>query len=129
MMPYERLNAWQACMTLWVEIYRTTEAWPRREWYGLAAQIRKAALSAGSNIAEGASKRGVREMARFTDIAVGSLAEVSHQLLAARAVGILPEVDYRRLAEIQQGAGRLTSGLLRGLRRRIKRESEGRIVG
>ena len=59
-------------------------------------------------------------MARFTDIATGSLAEVSHQLLAARAVGILTEEEYQRLLAVQQSAGKLTSLLLAGLRRRAR---------
>lgn len=122
MMPYERNKAWQACMTLWVEVYRVTEHWPKREWYGLAAQIRKAALSAGSNIAEGTAKRGTREMARYVDIALGSLSEVSHQLRAARAVGILAEEEFSRLCATHQSAGKLTWLLQASLRKRCRAE-------
>jgi four helix bundle protein len=122
MMPYESLKAWQASMSLWVEIFRATEHWPKREWYGLAAQIRKAALSAGSNIAEGTGKRGPREMARYLDIALGSLSEVSHQLRAARAVGMLDEAEFERLSALQQSAGKLTWLLLASLRKRCSNQ-------
>jgi four helix bundle protein len=103
-------------MDLWVAIYRETEDWPKREWYGLASQIRRAALSAGANIAEGSAKRGSREFSRFLDIARGSLTEVSHLLIAARAVGLLDEAALARLFELQASAARLTWLLLRRVR-------------
>jgi len=124
MAPHERLHAWRACLRLWVEIYRVTERWPRREWYGLAAQIRRAALSSGSNIAEGMAKRGTREMAPFVDIAFGSVTEVSYQLLAAKAVGILSEAEYLRLSAIQASAGKLTWRLLESLRKRARSDTQ-----
>jgi four helix bundle protein len=111
-------------MDLWVAIYRSTERWPKREWYGLAAQIRDAANSAGSNLAEGIAKRGLREMGRRANIALGSLTEVAHQLCAANKVGMLSDQEYSNLIKVQQRAARLTWLLIRGIYRRLN--SDGR---
>jgi four helix bundle protein len=77
MMPYEKFEAWQVAHELALEIYRVTDKWPKEERFGLTIQLRRAALSAPTNIAEGAAKRGNREFRRFLDIALGSLSEVS----------------------------------------------------
>ena len=107
-------------MDLYVEVYRATEHWPKREWYGLAAQVRGATLSAGSNLAEGVAKRGQRELARYVNIALGSLSEVSHQLRAAHAIGILTREEFDRLSAAHQKAGRLTWLLYAGIKRRLQ---------
>jgi len=69
MMPYEKFEAWKVTHELALEVHRITDEWPVCERYGLTAQIRRAALSAPTNIAEGASKRGSREFRRYLDIA------------------------------------------------------------
>src|SRR5262245_51099239 len=119
MMPFEKLKAWAACHALWIEIYFATNKWPTTERYGLAAQIKRAALSAGANIVEGVARRGPRDCARHFNIAVGSLAEVAYMLIAARDVRILQEAEYIRLSLKQQEAGRLTMALYRGLQKTI----------
>ena len=74
MMPYERLEAWQCCHKLAVEVYLTTkQKFPPEERFGLTSQMRRAAYSASTNIAEGVCKRGQREFRRYLDIAIGSL--------------------------------------------------------
>lgn len=122
MMPYEKLSAWAACHDLYLTIYRVSESWPSHERYGLTAQVRRAALSVGSNIAEGVSKRSPAEFARFLDMSLGSLSEVSYQLRAARDLGILREGEYSLLVEKQQEAGRLTWGLYAATRRRATKQ-------
>lgn len=76
MMPYERFEAWKVSHELAVEIYKVTDCWPTCERYQLTSQLRRAALSAPTNIAEGSSKRGRLEFRRYLDIARGSLGEV-----------------------------------------------------
>ena len=80
MIPYERFDSWKLSHKLALAIYRVSEQWPINERYGLTAQIRRAALSAPTNIAEGSAKRGAREFRRYLDIALGSLSEVSYLL-------------------------------------------------
>jgi four helix bundle protein len=105
MVPYERFDAWKIAHQLALEVYEVTERWPTNERYGLTAQIRRAAISAPTNIAEGAAKRGPRELRRYLDIALGSLSEVSYLLRFTRDRGILNDdhphprlPPYRRTA-------------------------------
>ena len=116
MMPYERIKAWEACHALWIAIYRATLSWPASERYGITAQIKRAALSPGANIAEGVAKRGPRDCARHVSIAIGSLAEVAYLLRAARDVEIINRDQHDYLLSIQQTAGRLTMLFYKGLR-------------
>ena len=81
------LILWQKAVDLAVEVYRISGAFPRSEVYGLAQQLRRAAVSIPSNIAEGAARRTTREFIAFLHIARGSLAEVETQLLIAQRVG------------------------------------------
>jgi four helix bundle protein len=117
MLPHQKLRAWQLCHELTLAIYRATESWPKEERYGLISQIRRAAVSAAANLAEGASKRGSGDFARFVDMALGSLAELAYLLLLAKELGLLQTEDYDRLDDLRTRAGGLTWRLVRGLRR------------
>jgi four helix bundle protein len=88
--------------------------------------LRRAALSAPANIAEGASKRGTREFRRFLDIALGSLAEVSYLLRFSRDYGLLSEESWLRLEAIRSEAGRLTWSLYYAVSRRSIESQEHR---
>jgi four helix bundle protein len=108
MVPYERFDAWKAAHQLALQVYKVTEGWPVNERYGLTIQIRRAALSAPTNIAEGSAKRGSREFRRYLDIALGSLSEVSYLLRFTRDRGILSDADFKALDKLRNQAGRLT---------------------
>ena len=89
------LLAWQEAMSLVELVYRVTAAFPRDELFGLTAQLRRAAVSVPSNIAEGAARNSSREFAHFLGITCGSLAEVETQLELGIRLGYLqkaPEV-------------------------------------
>ncbi len=107
MVPYERFDAWKAAHHLALQVYKVTDVWPANERYGLTAQIRRAALSAPTNIAEGSAKRGSREFRRYLDIALGSLSEVSYLLRFTRDRGILADADFKTLDALRNHAGRL----------------------
>lgn len=96
-MPYEKREAWRRCHELVLAVYPATNSWPRPELYGLTSQIRRAAVSAAANIAEGAAKRGPREFRRYLDISFGSLSEVSYLLRVARDLHYLTEQAYEAL--------------------------------
>jgi four helix bundle protein len=113
MMPYEKYEAWKVSHELALAIYRCTEEWPRRELYGLTAQVRKAALSVPTNIAEGSAKLGPRELRRYLDIALGSLAEISYLLRFSRDMGVLAQAEWQRLDTMRDQAGRLVWGWYR----------------
>jgi four helix bundle protein len=108
MIPYKRFDAWKVAHRLALEVYRITEAWPLQEKYGLTTQIRRAALSAPTNIAEGSAKRGSKELRRYLDIALGSLSEVSYLLRFTRDRGILAATDSILWTIFEIRAGKLT---------------------
>ena len=108
MMPYERFEAWQVAHRLALEIYRITDGWPKEERFGLTIQLRRAALSAPTNIAEGAAKRGNREFRRFLDIALGSLSEVSYLLRFSRDRELLTPESWLELETLRNRSGQLT---------------------
>ena len=83
------LLAWQESMKLVVMIYTDTKVFPRKEMFGLASQMRRAAVSIPSNIAEGAGRNTGREFAQFLGVACGSLAELDTQLELASRFGYL----------------------------------------
>ena len=117
MRAYERLDAWGRCHELTLAVYRATETFPKNELYGLTSQIRRAAVSAATNIAEGSAKRGPAEFARFLDIAVGSLNEVSYLLRLAHDLALLSPDAHSRLEAIRDEAGILTWRLFQAIRR------------
>jgi len=83
---YKELIAWRKAMDLVVEVYRVTRSFPGDELYGLTSQLRRAAVSVPSNIAEGQARYSRREFCHFLTIARGSLAEIETQVrIAARA--------------------------------------------
>src|SRR5215216_2592569 len=107
-MPYEKFKAWNVAHQLALEVYKVSEHWPPNERYQLTAQIRRAALSAPTNIAEGAAKRGTREFRRYLDISLGSLSELSYLLRFSRDCGILDEESFHDLDTLRNEAGTLT---------------------
>jgi four helix bundle protein len=112
--PHKRLLAWQRGMDLYVEIHRMTARFPREERY-LTGQIRGAALSAPSNVAEGAADPSRDHFRVFLGYAIRSLNEVDTQLEAARRVGLVSGDEAMRLTKLVDECLRLTYGLRRSL--------------
>jgi four helix bundle protein len=118
MMPYERWKAWEKSHELVLAIYQETKPWPSDERFGLIAQARRAAVSVTANLAEGSSRLGQRELRRFADISLGSVAELSCLLRIARDLGYLSASDWARLDELRNQAGKLVFGLARAMSKR-----------
>jgi four helix bundle protein len=95
---YRDLQVWQRAVELAVQIYRIRETFPKSEVYGLASQMRRAAVSIASNIAEGYG-RSESELARYLTIARGSLAELETQAEIAKRIGYFSNEDHIELAE------------------------------
>jgi four helix bundle protein len=102
---YRDLQVWQKAVELAVHIYRTTESFPKSEMYGLTNQMRRAAVSIASNIAEGHS-RSQAELSRYLTIARGSLSELETQLEIALRIKYLAEKDCAELSEEMSILGR-----------------------
>ena len=115
MLAHERLRAWKLCHEFALAVYRATERWPSHERFGLTSQVRRAVVSAPTNIAEGSAKRGSREYRRYLDIALGSIAEASYLLMLARDLEMLAAADWHLLDELRKRAGGLTWRLARAL--------------
>jgi four helix bundle protein len=109
-MPFERLEAWKSSHELALAIYACTDEWPSAERYALTAQLRRAAVSVPSNIAEGYAKRGSRELRRYLDISLGSFSELTYLLIFARDRG-LPIVEA--VEHLRAQTGRQLWGLYR----------------
>ncbi len=109
---YRDLHVWQRAKAFAVEIYRVTEPFPRKEQYCLTDQIRRAAVSIPSNIAEGHIKRSDKVLANHLDIALGSAAELDTQLEIALEVGYLETQIYQALAAELQEITKMLFGLL-----------------
>jgi four helix bundle protein len=109
---YRDLIAWQKAMDLVEGVYRLTRQFPRDELYGLTSQVRRAAVSVPSNIAEGQGRGGDAEFCRFLWIAHASVRELETQLPIAVRVEYEPEERVRPLLEQAAEVGRLIRGLI-----------------
>jgi four helix bundle protein len=108
------LIAWQEAMNLVEAVYRETESFPRREMFGLTAQIRRSAVSVPSNLAEGSARNSRKELHQFLGISCGSLAELQTQLqIAVRLKYLRPDAQSVGLAT-------RVSKLVRGLRKSLR---------
>ena len=110
------MQVWREAMDLVEEIYRVSGAFPREEVYGLTSQMRRAAVSVPSNLAEGAARQSDKEFLQFLIIARGSLSELETQVLIAGKLGYVKAVDPL-LQRIDKIFG-LLGGLIRSLKQR-----------
>jgi four helix bundle protein len=117
---YSDLIAWQKAMDLVVMIYKASESFPKTEIYGLTSQLRRAAISVPSNIAEGYSRSGRREFAHALSISLGSLSEVETQILIAERLGYLAHDSQGAILEVSAETGRIIVGLMNSMERHAK---------
>lgn len=115
---FRDLGVWQEAMKLAGEIYRSTAAFPRHEIYGLSQQMRRAALSVPSNIAEGKGHYSNKEFAHFLFHARGSLLGLQTQLLIAEELQYLSKKEADRQLEQAEAAGRALNGLINSLQQK-----------
>ena len=95
---YRDLDVWKLSIELVKEIYQVTAKFPPTEMYGLTNQLRRAAISIPSNIAEGQGRNSFKEFKQFLAIALGSLAELETQLIISHEIGYLTLDDYGKLS-------------------------------
>jgi four helix bundle protein len=99
MKDFRQLKVWQKSHELVLALYQITASFPRAENYGLTAQIRRAAASIPSNLAEGCGREGDAELARFCCIARGSASELEYHLLLSRDLKLIQPNDYEKLQQ------------------------------
>ena len=107
---HRKLRAWQQAVELVSEIYRLTANFPDSERYGLTSQMRRAAVSAPANIAEGSARAGTKELLHFLSIAGGSLSELDTLLEVAKQLGYVTDATPTQIKVDN------VSGLIMGLR-------------
>ena len=118
LLHYRQLIAWQKAMVLVRSVYELSNRFPKDEIYGLSSQIRRAAVSVPSNIAEGQGRDSTKEFLHHLSIAYGSLMEVETQMLIAKDLGYLENQVVADFLEKSAETGRVVNGLMRSLRRR-----------
>jgi four helix bundle protein len=115
---FRELIAWQKTMDLVAAAYRATSRFPKEEMYGLTSQIRRAAVSIPSNIAEGQARNTTRDFLQFLAVAYGSLKELETQVLIAERLLYIDNRAAAALVEAATEVARLISGLARSLKRK-----------
>ncbi len=120
---YWDLIVWQRAMGLAEAIYQLTERFPSSERFGLVAQMRRAAVSVASNVAEGHSRGWTRDYLRFIMMARGSVAELETQCLLAQRLGFVADPQVAPVLAIGDEVGRMLAGLRRRLRARLSRDN------
>jgi four helix bundle protein len=109
-----KLDAWKVSRALVKQVYLLTQTFPKEEMFGLTTQLRRAAVSIPSNIAEGAARTGDKEFTQFLNIARGSLSELETQLLISSDLGYIKANDP--IFEVVDRVSRLITGLHKSIR-------------
>ncbi len=118
--PHRNLIAWQRGMDLVNAVYSLTQNFPGSELYGLSAQLRRAALSVPSNIAEGAADRTPAQFANFLATTLGSLNEIDTQLELSFRLGFISETEHLKISSLLDECLAVTYGLRKSIHHKFK---------
>jgi len=121
--PHEKLIAWKKAKDFVIFIYKITASLPHNEKYGLVSQLRRAAISAASNLAEGSARTSPRDQAHFTQIAYSSLMETLCQLQIAYELELLEERLHTEAREKAAELAAMLTSLHSSQKRRAQKES------
>lgn len=113
-MNHKELEVWKKSIGFVTDIYRVTNAFPKDEIYGLTSQIRRAAVSIPSNIAEGSARHSDKEFVQFLYISLGSLVETETQLIISKEIGYLNDISY--LSQEVENIRKMLIGLIKHLK-------------
>ena len=114
--PHRKLDVWKKSMEFVKDLYNVTESFPKAEIYGLTSQMRRAAISIPSNLAEGAARKGNREFQQFLNIAQGSISELDTQIELALMLEYIISKEYDDLMEKLLMISKMLFGLSRSLK-------------
>jgi len=112
------LIAWKESHKLVLFVYELLRKFPRNEEYALSDQIRRCSVSISSNIAEGFSRQGKKEKLQFYHISKGSLTELENQMIIAKDVRYITDIDLVNFEKQSDFVGRLITGLIKSIRNR-----------
>ncbi len=117
-MSYKDLQVWQKAVEFVKTVYSITKKFPEDEKFGLVNQMRRAAVSIASNIAEGKARNTDKEFLNFLYIARGSAAEVETQIFIAKGLEFIDEKTYKEAATECEGVGKLINGMIKAVSRK-----------
>jgi len=112
---YQELIVWQKAMDLVMLVYAATNSFPQKEVFGLTNQLRRAAVSIPSNIAEGQGRKTTRDFFHYLSISNGSLQELETQVILASRLNYLDEDQQSEILDRSAEVGRLINGLVKSL--------------
>jgi len=112
---YQELIVWQKAMDLVMLVYAATNSFPQKEVFGLTNQLRRAAVSIPSNIAEGQGRKTTRDFFHYLSISNGSLQELETQVILASRLNYLDEDPQSEILDRSAEVGRLINGLVKSL--------------
>jgi len=115
--PHKSLEAWKRSMSLVEDIYKLTVNFPSEEKFGLVSQMRRAAISVPSNIAEGAADRTKSQFSNYLSIAIGSLAELDTQIELSKNLELINEIAFEEISEKINSTKALVYGLRKSLQK------------
>src|SRR5271165_3100342 len=115
MFNFEKLEVWHKAVEFADQVYTVTRSFPEDERFGLTNQMRRAAVSISSNIAEGSSRSSKSDFARFVQMAAGSVFEVVSQATISKRRGFISEEDFARVYAAAEEQSKMLSGLKRSL--------------
>ena len=113
MKTHKDLEVWKKAIDFVTVIYRTTASFPKEELYSLTSQMRRAAISIPSNIAEGAARKSNKEFVQFLYIALGSVVELETQLIIATNLGFVDNTQCLSLCQQVEEIGKMLNGLIK----------------
>jgi four helix bundle protein len=114
--PHKKLKLWAAAMELVVNVYQLTKVFPKEEEFGLKSQLRRAAVSIPSNIAEGLTRASKGDKRHFLNIAQSSLSEVDAQLEICHRLGLIDDASLEKSEQLMREVYMLLSGLYRSIK-------------
>lgn len=117
MRDHRKLTVFQKARELALSVYTLTYDFPPDERFGLTSQMRRCAVSVGSNIVEGSARQSQGDYLRFLDIAFGSVRELGFQAELAHELGFLSDSGAAQLKSLVDDTSRLLHGLMKGIRR------------
>ena len=122
---FQKLDVYILAKELVKDVYRLLKKFPDEERYALCAQLRRAAISVPSNIAEGMGRWSAKEQIHFIEIAYGSLAEVLSQMDIAKDLGYISDDDFHLILDRYSNISRMLSGLRKSIEVRLKNGTIG----
>ena len=117
---FEKLEVWKFSIDFAKKVYEITESFPDIEKFGLISQIRRAVVSISSNVAEGYAKQSLKDQARFTEMAFGSLMEILNQMILSFKLKFIKEKDYIDIRNYIENLSRQLNALKKSQLKRYK---------